>query len=68
MLNVLQQYFAHNLTRQGLQLSIAQPSSKMDSRRRVSMSTSKEIKLNKMTINKNIRDAIKEDIKKQKGN
>ena len=38
----------------------------MDSRRKVSLATSKEIKLNKMTMGKNIRDAIKDHLIKKK--
>ena len=37
----------------------------MDSRRKLSLATSKEIKLNKITMEKNIRDAIKDNKEKK---
>ena len=63
ILNPLQQYFAHNVTTQGLQLSIAQPSfSKMTTNKDIGNLTVKENFVKKMQITEEIKDSLNYDI------
>ena len=61
------QYFAHNLTTQGLELSIAQPSFfKMTTKKDIGNLTVKENFVKKMQIREEIKDSLNDDIQTKK--